>query len=32
LRRISDRCAALLDLDKRNPDEIIGVDEHGLPA
>jgi antitoxin VapB len=32
LRAISDRCAALPDLDLRTPEEIIGFDEHGLPA
>ena len=32
LRAISDRCAALPDYDKRSPEEIIGFDEHGLPA
>ena len=30
LRLISDRCAALPDLDTRTPEEIIGFDEHGL--
>jgi antitoxin VapB len=32
LRAISDRCAALPDHDKRSAEEIIGFDEHGLPA
>ena len=32
LKRISDCCTALPDRDKRSPDEIIGFDEHGLPA
>ena len=32
LRAISERCAALPDYDKRSPEEIIGFDEHGLPA
>ena len=32
LRAISERCAALPDQDKRSPEEIIGFDEHGLPA
>jgi antitoxin VapB len=32
LRRISDRCAALPNHDKRSPEEIIGFDEHGLPV
>ena len=31
MRAISDRCAALPDLDKRTPEEIIGFDERGLP-
>jgi antitoxin VapB len=31
LNEIALRCAALPDLDKRTPDEIIGYDEHGLP-
>ena len=31
LRAISDRCAALPDLDTRTPEEIIGYDEHGIP-
>jgi len=29
---IGRRCAALPDLDRRPADEIIGYDEHGLPA
>lgn len=29
---ISVRCAALPVLDDRSPDEILGYDEHGLPA
>jgi antitoxin VapB len=29
---ISRRCAALPDLDKRTPEEILGYNEHGLPA
>jgi len=28
---IGQRCAALPDLDRRTPDEILGYDEHGLP-
>ena len=32
IRSISERCAALPDHDKRSPEEIIGFDEHGLPA
>lgn len=32
LRAISDRCATLPDYDTRSPEEIIGFDEHGLPA
>ena len=32
LRAISERCAALPDYDKHSPEEIIGFDEHGLPA
>jgi antitoxin VapB len=32
LLAISDRCAALPDFDTRCPDEIIGFDEHGVPA
>ncbi len=32
LRSISQRCAALPDLDTRSADEIIGYDEHGVPA
>ena len=32
LRAISDRCAALPDYDTRSPEEILGFDEHGLPA
>jgi antitoxin VapB len=32
LRAIGDRCAALPDYDKRSPEEIMGFDEHGLPA
>ena len=31
LRAISDRCAALPDLDTRTPEEIIGYNEHGIP-
>ena len=31
LLAISDRCAALPDLDIRTPEEIIGYDEHGIP-
>lgn len=31
LRAISDRCAALPDLDLRTPEEILDFDEHGLP-
>ena len=29
---IGRRCAALPDLDTRSPEEILGYDEHGLPA
>ena len=29
---IGKRCAALPDLDRRPPDEILGYDEHGLPS
>jgi len=29
LKEISTRCGALPDLDKRNPDEILGYDKHG---
>ena len=32
LRAIGDRCAALPDYDKRSAEEIIGFNEHGLPA
>jgi len=32
LLEIGERCAALPDLDRRTPDEIIGYDEHGLPT
>jgi antitoxin VapB len=28
---IGRRCAAMPDLDRRTPDEILGYDEHGLP-
>ena len=31
LLKISERCAALPDDDKRSPDEILGYDSHGLP-
>ena len=31
LKAVSERCAALPDLDIRTPDEIIGFDEHGIP-
>jgi len=31
LLQIGARCAALPDLDLRDPDEILGYDEHGLP-
>lgn len=31
LLEIGARCAALPDLDTRNPEEILGYDEHGLP-
>ena len=31
LTAIARRTAALPDLDRRSPDEIIGYDEHGLP-
>jgi len=30
LREISERCAALPELDSRTDDEILGYDEHGL--
>lgn len=32
LLAIGDRCAALPDYDMRPADEIIGFDEHGVPA
>ena len=32
LRAIGERCAALPDYDMRSPEEIVGFDEHGLPA
>lgn len=32
LLAIGQRCAALPDLDRRTPDEILGYDEHGLPT
>lgn len=32
IRRIQERVASLPVLDDRTPDEIIGYDEHGLPA
>jgi antitoxin VapB len=32
LLAISDRCAALPDYDTRTAHEIIGFDEHGVPA
>ena len=32
LRAIGNRCAALPDYDTRNPEEIIGFDEHGIPT
>ena len=32
LLEIGRRCAALPDLDKRTPDEILGYDERGLPT
>jgi antitoxin VapB len=32
LLEIGRRCAALPDLDRRSPDEILGYDEHGLPS
>lgn len=32
LNQIALRRAALPDLDKRSPDEILGYDEHGLPT
>ena len=32
LLKISQRCSALPDLDKRSPDEILGYDQHGLPG
>ena len=32
LDQIGKRCAALPDVDKRSPDEILGYDENGLPT
>lgn len=32
VRRIQERIARLPVLDKRSPDEILGYDEHGVPA
>lgn len=32
IRRIQERVASLPVLDDRTPDEIVGYDEHGLPA
>jgi antitoxin VapB len=32
IRRIQERVARLPVLDDRSPDEIVGYDEHGLPA
>ena len=32
LRAISQRCAALPDLDTRSAEEIIGYDENGVPG
>ena len=32
IRRIQERVAQLPVLDDRSPDEIVGYDEHGLPA
>lgn len=32
IRRIQERIAQLPVLDDRSPDEIVGYDEHGLPA
>jgi antitoxin VapB len=32
LRSISDRCAALPDLDLHSPEELLGFDEYGLPG
>lgn len=32
IRAISERCAALPVLDERSADEILGYDEHGVPA
>lgn len=32
LTEISQRCAALNDLDKRSPEEILGYNQHGLPG
>ena len=32
IRAISNRCAALPDIDSRSPEEILGFDEHGLPS
>ncbi len=32
LNEIALRCAALPDRDPRNPDEILGYDEYGLPS
>ena len=31
LLKIGKRCAALPNLDKRTPDEVLGYDKHGLP-
>ncbi len=31
LIEIGGHCAALPELDRRSPDEIIGYDEHGVP-
>lgn len=32
VRRIQERISRLKVLDKRSPDEIVGYDEHGVPA
>jgi antitoxin VapB len=32
LLQIGKRCADLLEVDRRTPDEILGYDDHGLPS
>lgn len=32
LLAIGRRCAALPDIDRRTPEEIVGYDEHGVPS